>query len=128
MREIRTSGLMSGDVETERYSIATAPVLDSTALMIMSARDARGRASVRTLCQYSGSLCHVKSHHMKLKVTASFREGGWGATGGEGTACRRSNLFRRDGVASLRPYGEAWTGRSDSEGESDGPKRAPWRG
>jgi hypothetical protein len=33
MREIRTSGLMSGDVETERYSTATAPVLDSTSLL-----------------------------------------------------------------------------------------------
>ena len=43
MREIRTSGLMSGDVETERYSTATAPVLDSTSLMHpMSERDARG--------------------------------------------------------------------------------------
>ena len=42
MREIRTSGLMSGDVETERYSTATAPVLDSTSLMNPSERDARG--------------------------------------------------------------------------------------
>jgi hypothetical protein len=31
--------------ETERPSIATAPVLDSTPLMIMSGRDARGRAA-----------------------------------------------------------------------------------
>ena len=42
MREIRTSGLMSGDVETERSSVATAPVLDSTTLMTPSGRDARG--------------------------------------------------------------------------------------
>src|SRR6266550_230110 len=31
--------------------------------------------SVRTLCQHSESLCHVKSRHMKLKVTASLRGG-----------------------------------------------------
>lgn len=95
--------------ETERHSSATAPVLDSTTLMIMSALEARGRASVRTLCQHSGSLCHVKSRHMNPKVTAWSARTGWRATLGEGTACRMTNLFRRYGAASLRLRGEAWT-------------------
>ena len=46
MRENRTSGLTSGDGKRSGLSVVTAPVLDSTALMLMSAQDARGRASV----------------------------------------------------------------------------------
>ena len=42
MREIRTSGLMSGDGRRNDLRVATAPILDSTSLMIMSERDARG--------------------------------------------------------------------------------------
>ena len=42
MREIRTSGLMSGDGKRSGLSVVTAPVLDSTSLMRMSERDARG--------------------------------------------------------------------------------------
>ena len=42
MREIRTSGLMSGDGRRNDLRVATAPILDSTSLLIMSERDARG--------------------------------------------------------------------------------------
>ena len=42
MREIRTSGLTSGDGKRSDLSVETAPVLDSTSLMGMSERDARG--------------------------------------------------------------------------------------
>ena len=42
MREIRTSGLMSGDGRRSDLNVETAPVLDSTSLMIPSERDARG--------------------------------------------------------------------------------------
>jgi len=42
MREIRTSGLMSGDGRRSDLSVETALVLDSISLMIMSERDARG--------------------------------------------------------------------------------------
>jgi hypothetical protein len=45
---------------------------------------------------------------MKPEVTAWSARTGWGATRGEGTACRMTNLFRRDGLASLRLHGEAW--------------------
>jgi hypothetical protein len=42
MRENRTSGLTSGDGKRSGLSVVTAPVLDSTALKLMSAQDARG--------------------------------------------------------------------------------------
>jgi hypothetical protein len=42
MREIRTSGLMSGDGRRSDLSVDTAPVLDSTALRSMSEPEARG--------------------------------------------------------------------------------------
>ena len=44
---------------------------------------------------------------MKPEVTAWSARTGWEATRGEGTACRTTNLFRRDGLASLRLRGEA---------------------
>jgi len=68
----------------------------SRPLMIMR-RAGRPRSCVRegALSSKVESLCHVKSRHMKPKVTARLARSGWGATLGEGTACRMTNLFRR---------------------------------
>ena len=77
MRENRTSGLTSGDGKRSGLSVVTAPVLDSTALMIPSAQDARGRASVRTLCQWGLSPrdVAVTPHEVESNCVAARRGG-----------------------------------------------------
>ena len=64
-------------------------------------------ASVRTFCQRGASPrpgWSQPSNRRKLRR----RKAGWGATGGEPTVRRMTNLFRRGTAASLLIHGEAW--------------------
>src|SRR5437667_1969141 len=76
--------------------------------------ESRGRARASAICQGGGSppqVCLLRPVAEGNCLAPRFREGrlpaGWGATGGEPAVRRRTNLIRRDAVASLI-RGEAW--------------------
>ena len=63
------------------------------------------------LCQGGESPPGVKSCHIVTRRQLHRREAAWGAVGGERTACRMTNPFRRHGAASLPTHGEARVAR-----------------